>query len=65
MAAMLSMSETVAFIGTIWTGLDRPTSSGPITVPPPSCCSSLEAMLAECSAGMIRMLAGPVRRQNG
>ena len=55
----------MAFIGTIWTGFDSPTSSGPMTALPPSVCSSLEAMLAECRAGMIRMLAGPVRRQNG
>ena len=43
---MLTMSDTVAPMGTICTGFSRPTSSGPMTVPPPSSCSSLEAMLA-------------------
>ena len=59
------MSDTEAFIGRICTGLDRPSRSGPITVPPPSCLSSCELMLALCSAGMISTLAGADRRQNG
>ena len=65
MAATLIMSETVAFMGTIWTGFSRPIRTGPITVPPPSCCRSLAEMWAVCRAGMISTLAGPLSRQNG
>ena len=56
---MLSMSETVAFIGTIWTGLERPSNSGPITVPPPSCCSRRELMLADVQRRHDQDVGGP------
>jgi sugar/nucleoside kinase (ribokinase family) len=45
--------------GTICTGLSRPTSSGPITVAPPSSCSILVEIEAEWNAGMTSTLAGP------
>ena len=51
--------------GTICTGRSSPTSIGPITVAPPSSCSSLVEIEAEWNAGMISTLAGPVSRQNG
>ena len=54
-----------AEIETICTGLSRPTSSGPITVEPPSSCSILVEIEAEWNAGMTSTLAGPDRRQNG
>jgi hypothetical protein len=62
---MLTMSESLAPSETICTGLSRPTSSGPITVEPPSSCSILVEIEAEWNAGMTSTLAGPDRRQNG
>ena len=47
---------------TICTGFSSPTSSGPITVAPPSAWTSLAEMAAEWMAGMTRTLAGLVRR---
>jgi len=62
---MLTRSESVAVRRTICTDLSSPTSSGPITVAPPSSCSSLVDIEAEWNAGMISTLAGPDNRQNG
>src|SRR5262249_24091726 len=64
-AAMLTSSESVAARPTICTGRSSPTSSGPITVAPPSSCSILVEIAAEWNAGMISTLAGPDSRQNG
>ena len=46
-AAMLTMSESFDASETICTGLSRPTSSGPITVEPPSSCTILVEIEAE------------------
>ena len=43
-AANVTMSDTVASMGTICTGFSMPTSSGPMTVPPPMVCNSLLEM---------------------
>src|SRR5947199_1249239 len=64
-AAMLTRSESVVASCTICTGMSRPTSSGPITVAPPSSWSILVEIEAEWNAGMISTLAGPDNRQNG
>ena len=63
--AMLTRSLSVADRPTICTGRSSPTSSGPITVAPPSSCSILVEIAAEWSAGMTSTLAGPDRRENG
>ena len=47
MAAMLTMSLSLALRPTIWIGLLRPTSIGPITVQPPSSCSILVEIEAD------------------
>ena len=62
---MFTMSLSFADIDTICTGLLRPTSSGPMTVEPPSSCSILVEIEAEWKAGMTSTLAGPDRRQKG
>src|SRR5262249_1837786 len=64
-AAMFTSWASLADSGTICTGRSRPTRIGPITVAPPSSCTSLVEIEAEWNAGMISTLAGPVRRQNG
>src|SRR5262249_48918905 len=64
-AAILTSWASLAASGTIWTDRSSPTRIGPITVAPPSSCSSLVEIEAEWNAGMISTLAGPDRRQNG
>ncbi len=44
---MLTMSVEVESMAVICTGLARPVITGPMTVPPPSFCSSFDAMCAE------------------
>ena len=63
--ARVSTSGAIAVIGAIWTGFSMPSSIGPMVAWPPSSRSSLAERLADCSPGMIRTLAGAVRRQNG
>ncbi len=60
---MVTRSDADAVIGAICTGRFMLTSSGPMTLPPASSLTSLAAMLAECSPGMISTLAGPDRRR--
>jgi hypothetical protein len=43
----LKISLIFAPSGTIWTDFSRPSNTGPITVTPPICCSSLVEMEAE------------------
>ena len=62
---MLTSWVSLADSGTIWTGRSSPTRIGPITVAPPSSCSSLVEIEAEWNAGMISTVAGPDNRQNG
>ena len=54
---MFTSCELFADSGTICTERDNPTSIGPITVAPPTACSSRVAIEAECKAGMISTLA--------
>ena len=63
--AMFRIWLTEADSWQIWTGFDRPRSSGPMTVAPPTACTSLVAMEAEWMAGITRTLASPVRRWKG
>ena len=60
---MISLTEAPS--DTICTDFSRPTSSGPITVAPPSVCSILVEIAAEWNAGITSTLAGPDSRQNG
>lgn len=46
-AAILRISDTEAPLRTICIGFSRPTSTGPINVPPPNSCNNLELILAE------------------
>ena len=62
---MLTSWVSLAPSCTICTGRSSPTSSGPITVAPPSSCSILVEIEAEWNAGITSTLAGPDRRQNG
>ena len=62
---MLTNVASLAPSGTICTGRSRPTSSGPITVAPPSSCSILVEIAAEWNAGITSTLAGPDNRLNG
>src|SRR5215208_5038154 len=64
-AAILTSCALLAESGTICTGRSSPTRIGPITVAPPSSCSSLVEIEAEWNAGMISTVAGPDNRQNG
>ena len=63
--ASVTRSDALAVIGAICTGCSMPSSIGPITLSPPSSRSSFAEMLADCSPGMTRTLAGPDRRVNG
>src|SRR6185437_6412565 len=63
--AVLKISLILALSGAIWMERSKPTSSGPITETPPTCCNSLVEMDAEWMAGMMRTFAVSVRRQNG
>ena len=65
MAAMFRMSFTVELVEQIWIGSGTPVRIGPITVAPAISCISFTEIEAECRAGTTRILAGPVRRQNG
>ena len=58
-AAAVTISETVAPVWTIWAEWLRPVSTGPMTVPPPNCCSSLAEIPALWRAGLSSALAGP------
>src|SRR5262249_25188511 len=64
-AAILTSWASLAESGTICTDRSSPTRIGPITVAPPSSCSSLVEIEAEWNAGMISTFAGPESRQNG
>ncbi len=63
--AMFRMSFAVEPVEQIWIGLSTPVRIGPMTVAPAISYISLVEIEAECRAGTIRMLAGPVRRQKG
>ena len=56
---------TVEPVEQIWIGFGTFTRIGPITVAPAISCISLTEIEAECRAGITRIFAGPVRRQNG
>ena len=56
---MLTRSVSFDDKFTICTELSSPTSSGPITVAPPSSCSILVEIEAEWNAGMTSTFAGP------
>ena len=64
-AAILSNSEEVHPMRTIWTDLDIPISIGPITVAPPSSPNIFVEMEAEWIAGMTNTLALSLRREKG
>ena len=64
-AAIFRMSDTPAVIGTICTGCSRPWSTGPILVQLPTSSKSAVEILALCRPGVIKILAGPERRENG
>ena len=62
-AVRISLTEAPRL--TICTGFSSPTSSGPITVAPPSCCTRRVEIEAEWMPGMTRTLASLDRRMNG